>query len=248
MGKAFSSALEVWDTAPIVEFYQQIPMHLRGEEMDYEERTVIKLAGLYLNHYEQHEREIELPGMNLNGAKFEGYIDGRLDYTNLVEDKLKGQWTDNNAEALKTDDQVTTYIAMYSLHTGIKPEELTLHYRVTRKPALRLKKGESYYDLGDRMEADIDKRPEHYLIEVDPSYTSRTSYEVQEWWDDTRQVAKDIVADVAAGVWPKSPGSCMQYGGLCSMWDICTAKSDEEASLVIDAMLASTSSDTMSKQ
>lgn len=233
MGSAFSEALEHWDPEKTVEWYQSYwaehePM---GEYTQYVECETVKLlATHYTSIYSRHEREIELGPVEINGLDFTGYIDGRIDSTRLVEDKLKSQWTPAMEEALQASDQLLGYVALYSNLNGLFPEDVVVSHRVTRKPALRPRKSDDDASFLARIKEDIEKREDWYFNEVEVQFTPA---QVADWWDSTNQVAALMQFSEHAESWPKNTNSCQQFNGLCTMWEVCTARDTIEREAVI---------------
>ena len=170
-------------------------------------------------------------------AEFRGFIDGRIDQITLVEDKTKSQWTDLDVEMLKLDDQTIGYVALYSLNAGIDPCSVVVKYRPTRKPALRqgketkTKAAESDTDFLIRIEQDIVARPDHYFNEEDVRVTDDM---IIDWWKSARGTAQLMSHSKANDIWPRNTGACKQFGSMCEMWKICSARNELELSAVLD--------------
>lgn len=234
MGSAFSLALEHWDASKVVEWYEEYFATSQGEghlANALEKDIVWLMADGYMSTYEQHERERELKPIEFGHGTFVGYIDGVIDRYTLVEDKLKGMWTANDVTALDIDDQITGYIYAYCREAGIPPDMVVVKYRVTRKPGLRQKKTEHESEFFARIQQDLIERPDHYFIEVEQR---RTQKQLDDWVNDMMGTAFHLGHSVTSGEWPRSTGACKQFGGLCDMWDICTARDDTELEGVIN--------------
>lgn len=234
MGSAFSDGLEEWTTDAVGKWYRQYWNKNEGEMYKGQtlERDIVKLlARYYMQVYEQHEREIEIPKQLIGMCSFSGYIDGRIDHTTLVEDKLKNQWTAKDIEALRMDDQVIGYVAMYCKMNDLQPEDVKVLYRVTRKPALRRAKNETEVDYLIRIEQDIIKRMDWYFNEHEVNVTSE---QVDEWWEDNMTIAHTLNSYRSKERWPKNTKSCKEYGRLCDMWELCTARTEVELDAALD--------------
>lgn len=238
MGSAFSDALEAWDSSAVdhtyAQFFDDDPdlMFTIGNEVD----IVRALATAYIDRYDRHEREWEIPEQMIGACSFVGYIDGVVEPGVLVEDKLKGMWTPADETALALDDQVTGYIAMYCMLTGHDPDDVTVLYRVTKKPGIKQRQGETPEAYISRLAGDLVTRPEFYFKEFE---LSRTLTEVSGWWSMTRKVAAQI--EQQAGMdpdeaWPESFGACKRFGSLCDFWEICSARDDTELDAVMNTI------------
>lgn len=227
-GSLFSDFLEKWDVNAIT-FEDYLDDNRDGYHANlYHEFEIVKfLASEYMKRVPRHERELEISAIDLYGAKFSGFIDGRINSRTLVENKLKGQWTAADEQSLLLDDQITGYIATYSQQFDVPVEEIEYEYHVTRKPGLRIKKTETDEQFLERCKADILDRPDHYFIFVDTAYTKRTAEQIEEWWDDTASAAVDMRECRSSETWRKNTGSCKQFGSLCDFFAICSASSDE---------------------
>lgn len=236
MGSAFSVALEKWNAYEVNnwynEFYEKHPK--LAMLLHVEQATTEIMAEAYMHVYKKHEREIEIPEHVIGTLPFRGYIDGLIEPGVLVEDKLKSMWTQVDEDVLPLDDQVTGYIAMYSMMSGISPDDITMLYRVTKRPALRQRKTEEVGQFIERIRADVSGRPEHYFMEIPQR---RSLKDIANWWEDTRKTARMIEAESCLPVedaWPKNHTSCKRFNSLCPFWKICSAKDDIELESVLE--------------
>lgn len=237
MGSAFSDALEEWDTGAVDHWYEQyFDDHPDARfQLGAEAGITRVMAAAYMDTYEQHEREWEIPEQIIGACSFKGYIDGVVEPGVLVEDKFKTMWTPSNELVLGSDDQVTGYVAMYSMHTGIDPSDVTVMYRVTKKPGLKQYKktktrpaGESEGEYLARVAADVAANPDKYFIEIP---TTRTEDDVVGWWKTTRKVARQIEAEVDKGDdegWPENRSACVRFNSVCEFYDLCNARTEDE--------------------
>lgn len=238
MGSAFSLALEHNNPLKVVEYYKDHYFSHEGYSSDsmlYEEAVVYALASQYINKYKHEEelvkRELEFKPIEFSaGYIFRGYIDGWLDKREiLIENKLKSFFTDTDVEHLQIDDQITGYVAAMSKQLDIDPESILVDYRVTIKPALRKKKGESVYDFKTRTIADIRSRPDHYQRSFP---TTRTKDQVDEWLRESNQSAMMIDEATSKKFWPKNTSSCKIFN-LCEFFPLCSAKTEAEVEGVL---------------
>jgi hypothetical protein len=234
MGSLFSDYLEAWDHNHIT-FEDYLDEHMESATADQlyiEHATVQALAEGYLERIPRHTREVQLGTRHYESLVFSGFIDGLYDDETLVENKLKSQWTANDQEALLLDDQVSCYVTHWALESGQSPEDITLQYHVTRKPALRQRKAELAHEFVERIKNDIVERPDHYYVEVPTVFTHRTNEQAEAYLLELGQVAKQIERSIAEDSWPKSTGNCLKYGSLCEMFRICSANADEVPGIV----------------
>lgn len=190
------------------------------------------LASKYLEIYPQREAaEIEVGPIRFGDFTFTGFIDGLHDPLTLIEDKLKSQWSDNDIDTLQHDDQVMGYVYAYWMKTGCNPEDVVVKYRVTRKPLLRQKKGETDTVFLQRIKTDVDAHPEKYFKEYELSFTKE---QIDDWVNNHAMVAKMISICVENDMWPKNTSACIQFFSKCEMYELCHAKSDEEAMSALD--------------
>lgn len=231
MGSVFSSALEYWDEWMVTKAYTDLIFNednpYQRQKLCHERDVVITLVRQYMAKYPRHDREYEIPEILIGECSFKGFIDGRLDDLTLVENKLLSQWPQSREDALPLNDQVVGYVAAYSKIMDVPADQIRVRYHVTRKPGLRQRKDEDFITFTARCVEDILKREDHYQIDVPVQVTQAT---VDEWWEDTNDVARAMVASASTGVWPKNTGACTLYGTLCEYWNLCSANGEEEFS------------------
>jgi len=141
------------------------------------------LRALLLGHFWRHEHDdiqfvaveqaFELPLVNPKTAaasrrfclagKMDGIVrlpDGRLA---VLEVKTAGEAISPDADywlRLRCDGQISQYVlAAQALGSNVA----TVLYDVTRKPTIRLRKGETPQQYGERLLADIGERPDYYF-------------------------------------------------------------------------------------
>ncbi len=174
MGSAFSHLLDSYysSAVPISEsissYYGELieQSETQGvvDELQIEKDIVGRLAEGYTKQYpEPMVREVEFNlEVPTTGIEAKGFLDGVLESGPLVEDKLLNPryWGQANVNALPLDEQVLQYFwARRMLGHSYK----SLEYRVTCKPLLRRKVGESIGSFTSRIADDISVRGEFYF-------------------------------------------------------------------------------------
>ena len=242
MGSAFSDALESWDTDAVDAWYEQyFAKHPDARySLGVEAGITRVLASAYMDTYDKHEREFEVPQHMIGACSFRGYIDGVLEPGKLVEDKFKTMWTPTNETVLDTDDQVTGYVAMYSMMTGTDPKDITMMYRVTKKPGIkplqankRRAVAESEGEYLARLTALVASEPEKYFFEVEQS---RSLEQVSGWWTTTRKVARQIEHEMNMPpdeAWPENRSACLRFNSICEFYNLCNAKDEDEEDIAM---------------
>lgn len=234
MGTAFSNALEHWDPTKVNEYYEEL---LRtSTDVDLFKSATNELvisrcfAERYMQSAKQHRRELEFGPWIVNGFRWNGFIDGELEPGTIIENKLKSRWTAADERGLKIDDQVTGYIAAYSMMTGLDPEQIELYYHVCIKPGIRLRKGETEQAFTLRLRATIEADWGKYF----KSYRlTRTSDQVAEFIEDLAHAAQYMKWLEKSGRYPMNRTACTLYGE-CEMMPMCLAGSDEELMQALD--------------
>jgi hypothetical protein len=248
LGRAFAEALEVGDPDHAYHVVTSeaeaeraaangSPWIVVPDEQDVEVGAQIarEAARCYLNQYGTHDgtRELELRARIRNPAENGRYslthdLVGRVDSVDLdagllIEDKLVGQVDRKRlAQRLRLDRQVSIGCYLIWRTTGVEIERVD--YRVTLKPAIRLRKGETHDEYLVRIAAEYATRPEHYLIS-EPVTRSTDDYlrleqELWRWAETVRDARRD-------GVWPRNTGACMDFGG-CQFLALCSREPGAE--------------------
>lgn len=248
MGSAFAFALEHSDPEFAHKYYNDEYILKSKSDFDVDifsrEASITEVyVELYLSRYpEKVEREVmwQFP---IDAPSHLGWSDaGTMDFVQRAErgifageDKLKGQWTENDLRALDVDDQVTGEI--FALKR-LRPNEnvLGLKYRVTKKAQIsqRTKKlPETFPDflkrLREKLVAEMDDRFMEFTL-------TRTNEELQEFEDELRYTV-DYVEwnlnryknDLPSFI--KQPKNCAFNGG-CAHPLICCSGGDLDTELL----------------
>lgn len=238
MGKAFAVALEHGRPelgASLIEAAWQVlnadyggnPWVVLPTEAQAEtEATIVRAASkAYLEFYGfESRREVTLrqvlrnPATGRSSRTFDVTcrIDALADDGAIIEDKFTGQIPRTNADQLAALDRqfsIESYLAWRC--TGeVPPNGL---YRWTLKPQIRRRQAESHALYLTRIEADYEARPEHYLLESQPTRTPedflRLERELWDWAEQRRTARR-------AGIYPRNTSSCQDYGG-CRFLPLC---------------------------
>jgi hypothetical protein len=200
----------------------------REDEVEIGAQIAREAARCYLNEYGAHDgtRELEMRVRIRNPAEGGRYslshdLLGRVDCVDLdagvmVEDKLMGQVNRATLSSrLRLDRQVSIGCYLIWRTTGVEIGEV--QYRVTLKPAIRRRQGESHDDYLVRIAHEYATRPGHYLI-CEPVTRTQDDYlrleqELWRWAETVRDARKD-------GVWPRNTAACLDYGG-CQFLPLC---------------------------
>lgn len=241
LGRAFADALEAGE--PEIGFQTVLTDHLdevdrnagnpwvvsRPHDEALEGATIVRAAArAYLERYGQHAetREVELRARIRNpvrGGRYSQSHDlvARVDAVDieagiLIEDKLVSSQSRVGIERrVKLDRQVS--IGSYLLWRCLGVEIGEIRYRLTLKPSIRQRQGESHDTYLERIEADYRDRPDFYLHE-EPAYRTKVDFlrlerEIWRWAEQVRSARAD-------GVWPRNVASCSDWGG-CMYVSLC---------------------------
>jgi hypothetical protein len=248
MGRAFAHALELGEpeageTMLLEQAIEQAeeatgnPWLVVPDPEDVQIQSVIvrEAARCYLNRYGRHDqtREVELRARVRNpkaGGRYSLSHDllGRVDavsedWRTLFEDKLVGQIPRQSLAArLRLDRQVSIECYLIWRCTGVMVEDVK--YRLTLKPAIRRRQGESHDGYLDRIAAEYRDRPDHYLHEEPASRTHddflRLEQELWRWAERVRESRRD-------GTWPRNTAACHDFGG-CRFVALCSGEPGAE--------------------
>lgn len=213
--QAQRAAASPWVTAP------------DDEQTEIGAQIVTCAATAYLDLYGHSERrEVEMRARIRNpavGGRYSltydllGRVDGLdLDAATLIEDKLTGSVQRGLlAQRLRLDRQVSIGCYLVWRTTGVEIRDV--RYRVTLKPAIRRRQGDSHADYLGRIAAEYETRPDHYLIE-EVAHRDRDDYlrlecELWRWAEQVRAARRD-------GVFPRNTDACHGYGG-CRFLPLC---------------------------
>jgi PD-(D/E)XK nuclease superfamily len=206
-----------------------------AEDVEVGAQIAREAARCYLGHYGTHDgtRELEMRARIRNPAERGRYslshdLLGRVDAADLenavmVEDKLVGQVNRATlASRLRLDRQVSIGCYLIWRTTGVEVREV--QYRVTVKPAIRRRQGESHDDYLVRIAHEYATRPEHYMVCEPVTRTTedylRLEQELWRWAETVRDARRD-------GVWPRNTGACMDFGG-CQFLALCSREPGAE--------------------
>ena len=245
MGRAFAEALDIGDPDHA---WHSLHAQARKEreraegnpwvslpteqEVEVDAQIAREAARCYLARYGSHgeARELEMRARIRNPAKGGRFslthdLMARADSVNLdagllIEDKLSSsQMRPNLAQRVRIDRQVS--IEAY-LITDVQ-------YRVTLKPAIRMRQGETHDAYLVRIAAEYATRPDHYL--VDPPTVARDlddflrlERELWRWAETVREARRD-------GTWPRNTAACLDHGG-CAYLPACSSEPGWESQFV----------------
>jgi hypothetical protein len=197
-------------------------------------------ARAYLARYGQHQqtREVECKARMRNpatGAYSRTFdvmciVDALADDNGeIIEDKLVGEIPRKDADfLLKLDRQVGIETYLVWRTTGVNPR---VRYRWTLKPAIRRRQSETHDEYLVRIAFEYATRPDHYLAEGTPSRSPQDFLRLEaELW----QYADQLRAARRAGVWPRNPASCRDYGG-CAFLPLCSGEPGARTQFVVRA-------------
>lgn len=239
MGAAFAHALEHAD--PLAGFDVVMDEHAAlqlehagdpftvipdNETAETQATIVLAAAGAYLEHYgtTDVQREITMRSRLRNPATgawsqtfdVQARIDGLAKDGRLIEDKFVGRVDTVTDRRLLLDRQVTLGCYLRWRTTGQLVSEVA--YRMTKKPSIRQRQGESHDDYLQRIVSDYLERPEFYLHEFRLTRTEddflRLEQELWAWAEQIRAARRDQV-------FPRNTAACSDFGG-CQFLALCT--------------------------
>lgn len=252
MGSIYSDCLELGDPEEANRQYSELianamhdSEHYFAEQLLDELAVVRPMSETYLSTValDGIEREVGFVGTEMGGYQDNGFFDGigeSGDKLLLVENKLKGRFGKGEEEALRTDEQLLSYILNACVKYDTTPERVEVRYEVAKKPALRQGKNETRDTFRTRVTNDILTNPTKYHIVVGGDRLGRNQSQLDEWLigftrmvDDLNAEEEYMASDRPELAWPLNRDACSQFGG-CPMIGICGAKSTEEAALEIE--------------
>lgn len=248
MGGAFATALEVGDPqagfAAIMEQHADLETTHAGnpwvvvpsdEDAQVDATIVLAASGAYLAHYGHAdvEREVTMRSRLRNpetGAWSQTFdVQARIDGLcgdRLIEDKFVGRVDTVTERRLKLDRQVTLGCYLRWRTTGETIREVS--YRMTKKPAIKRRQGESHNEYLHRLVRDYQERPDFYLHEFPLTRTEddflRLEAELWAWAEQIRQAR-------VRGVFPRNTGACSEFGG-CEYLSLCGSEPGAESQFV----------------
>lgn len=239
MGSAFQKAIELQDPkagAALLREGIRILDQADEDRLRVEEVTVESAARLYLDRWpadgrEQREYEYRVrlrsPYTGAWSRTFDllGYADGVIDcgsYLELIENKFVGQINEVSVRKLPLDRQVS--LACYGLWRATGKVVRTVHYRFTKKPSIRQKKGETLDQYLTRLAADYaDPERRDFYTHGEPLF--RTADDMlrieQELWDYAEQLRQAR----SRGFFSRNPSHCSDFGG-CPFLALCVGDPD----------------------
>lgn len=242
MGSAFQKAIERQDPkagAALLREGVQIFGQDDEDRLRIEEATVEAAAKLYLTRWpaddrEQREYEYRVrlrspyTGRPSNTFDLLGYADGVIDcgsHLELIENKFVGQISEVGVRKLPLDRQVS--LACYGLRRATGKTVRTVHYRFTRKPTIRQKKGETLEQYLDRLRADYaDPERRDFYSHGETLFRTaddllRIEQELWNWADELRSAR-------ARGFFGRNTSHCGDFGG-CPFLAICVGDPDAQS-------------------
>lgn len=220
-----------------------------AQDLEVEKLKLVLLAPAYCDRYgfalrhERRERQFDLPLINpathrqsrrfRRGGKIDALFKVSTGRAVIVEDKLVGTIQKAMIERLPLDAQISEY-ADALLDHGLESE---VHYRHTLLPGTNPKlvgtkaKGnrrrESLAEFGERLQADIEARPDHYFDEQRLLFTTEhlEDYRVGRWVIGQQIMWQRRQARSQMERWPMNPSRCWEYGG-CEFIPLCTKRPD----------------------
>ena len=160
--------------------------------------------------------------------------DGPLE---IIENKLVGQISAVKVQRLPLDRQLA--LERYGLWRATGRTVQRVHYRWVKKPSIKQRKGrqtkdgikgaETVAEFCDRIAADYEERPDFYLHEEAPQFTTtddllRIEADLWEWAEDIRARMRKA-RDGRRRVFDRNTSHCTEYGG-CQFLAICTGDPD----------------------
>lgn len=188
-----------------------------GEEREFEFR--VRLRSPWTGHYSQT-------------FDLHGYADGLVpiwsadhsDAYEIVENKLVGSVSPIKVQRLPLDRQLA--LIRYAVWRATGRPVVQVRYRWIKKPSIKRKQKESNSDFCQRVIDDYADRPDFYLHEESPKWTTtedllRIEAELWTWAEDIRTKTRRG----SALVFDRNTSHCTEWGG-CSYIPVCTGDPD----------------------
>lgn len=232
LGRAFQRAIELKDPQAGAEAYARERQTFDQAEADkllVDMAIVYSAASGYLARYpdddgiqDEFEYLIRLrnPSSGWPSLTFDlyGFADGVIDhgdYLELIENKFQTRIDEVSVKRVKLDRQVG--LEAYALWRITGKPVRVIRYRITKKPSIRQKQGESIEEFVERLKADYAERPEFYFHEEttfrDPSDLLVIEAELWDWAEQRRDAEH-------RGFFARNTGACHDWGG-CPYLDLC---------------------------
>jgi hypothetical protein len=108
------------------------------------------------------------------------------------------------------------YVAAFWQESGVLPSGIC--YNVIRRPGQELKKGESFGDFRDRIQADVEKRPDWYFMRWEIEITKK---QVETWYHQTLlPMLNDVSQWSRGGIHYLNPEALVTKYGRCDLFDV----------------------------
>lgn len=221
-GSAVHKGLETWDIDEALDLLiTDYPMNQEeADEQDIASVTLKALLNGFFRRYERftnHKPEFEfmLPMRTGRGKSTTMAIAGKLDDLAfidgrwwIVEYKTASRLDGGYFDRLYVDSQITMY--MYAMdQMGYDPAGVI--YRVIRKPSLRRGQKETLEAFLERLNGDIEQRPDFYFME-------RQLYRTK---DDLKEFEKTLYEEAKLEARQYKSGKCFKHTTSCSMYGAC---------------------------
>lgn len=110
------------------------------------------------------------------------------------------------------------YVVAYWQASGELPDGIL--YNVIRRPGMQMKQTESYGDYRDRLQADIEKRPEHYFMRWEIQITKT---QIERWYHEVLiPMLLDVKQWSEGGLHYMNPDALVTKYGRCDLYEILT--------------------------
>lgn len=172
------------------------------------------------------ERDITIPlteHVNYNGKIDVLMQDAAGDWW-VLETKTAAMSTvdANYLDRVRVDWQVTGYLVLAEELLGIRPRGVL--YNVIKKPAIRLKKGESHEAFAQRVYEEYTRNAK------DKQYFVREEViigrpQINQWRKEMSFVCEEIwqAHQDAKAIWPMNTGACIEKYGACKYFELCVS-------------------------
>jgi hypothetical protein len=156
----------------------------------------------------------------------------------IIENKLVGQISAVKVQRLPLDRQLA--LERYGIWRATGRTVQRVHYRWVKKPSIKQRKGrelkdgsikgaETLDEFCERIAADYEERPDFYLHEEAPQFTTtddllRIEADLWEWAEDIRARMRRA-SDGRRRVFDRNTSHCSEYAG-CQFLAICTGDPD----------------------
>lgn len=153
----------------------------------------------------------------------------------IIENKLVGQVSAVKVQRLPLDRQLA--LERYGIWRATGRVVQRVHYRWVKKPSIKQRGGrkkdksdaETLEQFCERIAADYEERPDFYLHEEEPKFTTtedllRVEADLWEWAEDIRARMRKA-SDGRRRVFDRNTSHCSEYGG-CQFVPICTGDPD----------------------